>query len=326
MPTSRNQALSFLLSCFLSAPLLSQNLVPNGSFEEGVTCPTGTANLESECLHWYFSLVPDDFWQPTPDWYHTCAESDFFSPPNVVFGFKEPFDGDGYAGIATYDVIQFDSEYKEVIGVELIEQLETGQNYLVEFWVASLLPGGSLELMVTNNIGFNFSTHRNYHTDFFPINRSHFSVDTIIGFADDWTHVSAEFEADSAYSFLHIGNFYDDDSTLISSEITAPDGAYYVIDAVSVTPVLTSTLRKDDEQMIRIFPNPTINELFIENQHSSDRLDRIEIYSQCGKKLYEKRRLNSSKFKFNTGFLESGTYILLIETNKTVYYEKFLKM
>lgn len=321
-PTAR-RVLGLLTFCFFGSQVSSQNLVPNGSFEEGMNCPTFIANLQDECADWFFSIVPEDEMQPTPDWFHTCSEVDLLSPPDVAFGFQEPADGDGYAGIVTYRVSQNPPDYREIIGVELTESLEVGNSYLVKFKLSSLETAGYY--LVNDKIGFNFSTHPTYEREAFPLNQSHFAIDTILTFSNEWTEVSVVFEADSAYNYLHIGNFFDDDNTNIVAESEFSQSGYYVIDEVSVTEALLSTHYSGDSNEIVLFPNPASTYLSVKNKMDLSEID-ITIYSITGLQVH-KIHLHefNDQIKIDISNLKPGSYFFQLVTSKYMYNEVFIK-
>jgi hypothetical protein len=302
----------------------AQNLVPNGSFEEGINCPSFIANLDEECLNWYASIVLEDASKPTPDWFHSCSELDGLAPPDVVFGTQLPADGDGYAGIVTYDSISSIENYREIIGTQLTSSLIQGQEYLVEFKVSSLI---STDFAVaTNNIGFNFSTHQYFFAPAFPTNTSHFSIDSILTLSDEWTQVSQVFLADSNYNYLHIGNFYDDASTDVSGETEVSHLAYYVIDDVAVSQLLNSYSQEDRLGPYSIYPNPVRNTLKV-NLKERNFVNRLRIHSLAGKMLFQENlERNLNTISIDVSSLLEGIYFLVLETNNQLYYEKFIKL
>ena len=203
------RVLGILAFCFFGSQLYSQNLIPNGSFEEGINCPSTIGNITEECTAWYASLIDNEGPNPTPDWFHECSEFDLLAPPDIAFGYQLPYEGGGYVGLATFSSNH--SEAREIVGVELLEPLAIGETYLVEFFLTEVSNIGFA--IFTNNIGYNFSTHPFYDVANFPINTSHFSIDTVVHSSSEWTQVISEFTADSNYTHFHIGNFYDDAST-----------------------------------------------------------------------------------------------------------------
>jgi hypothetical protein len=198
-----------------------------------------------------------------------------------------------------------------------------GNTYSVSF---KFSPTTTLEeiAVVTNNFGFNFSTHQYYDTDNFPINISHFSIDTIVPITGQWYEVSEIFEADSNYQFFHIGNFYTNQET---SAIPASENAfhsYYLVDEV----VISSSLNQvsHDKLKPRVFPNPTRGFLHIQNSPFVE-ITRISVLNSSGITVYQEDKLNyENLIKINITNLPNGVYTILFETPKTISYEKVIKI
>jgi len=317
---------NFFLTTLLSICTLlgqAQNLVPNGGFEEG-NCMGYPGNLV-ECNDWFSSLTP--FEETTPEWFHSCIDDDNFSTPDVAFGSQIPFD-QGYAGLAIYpdSPVPEAANYREIIGVQLTQSLEEGAFYLVQFKFSPIVSSQQFAIL-TNNFGFNFSTHPHYNSDGFPINTSHYAIDTIVPLSEDtaWYEISEVFEADSAYEYLHIGNFYSDDQTSTTYNSENSFLAYYVVDQVSVslTLDLPENLQKDN---LLIYPNPTSDNLVI----SLPEIIEYGILTVCnleGVNLFEHQFSNGlNEYPIDVTGLRAGTYFILIETPKLTIHEKFIKL
>lgn len=70
----------------------------------------------------------------------------------------------------------------------------------------------------------------------FPINnQSLFHSDSILTDTVNWIKLSTSFIADSAYQYLIIGNFYDDNNTDTLSVNNIGNVGYYYIDDVCLT-------------------------------------------------------------------------------------------
>ena len=117
--------LVFLLMAWISFGVIkTQNLVPNGSFDEVVDCEMqfgvfspgwGTANNFG-----------------TPDHYHLCSEEDLLQPPEILWcNYLLPRSGDGFAGVCTYGAYP-----REYLQIELTETLEPNRWYYVEMYVS----------------------------------------------------------------------------------------------------------------------------------------------------------------------------------------------
>lgn len=104
----------------------SQNLVPNGGFEEYRKCPKGLGDLE-KCNGWF---SPNN---GTPDFFAKCYTRDLrtVGVPNNYFGLLAPFHGANYAGILN------GQQEKEYIMVQLSEPLIAGKRYCVRFRAAT---------------------------------------------------------------------------------------------------------------------------------------------------------------------------------------------
>src|SRR5687768_8248495 len=90
--TSRLVTTAFFV--LFSVLLFSQNLVPNGSFEDTVSCPDNPGQV-SRSVGWtnYSGSV---------DYYNSCASAGFVSTPENIYGYQNPADGNAYIGIVTY--------------------------------------------------------------------------------------------------------------------------------------------------------------------------------------------------------------------------------
>jgi hypothetical protein len=70
---------------------LSQNLLPNPSFEDTVHCPTNQGQVVNAKGWWSV--------RATPDYYNECvANGNLVSVPNTMFGHKYPATGHAFMG------------------------------------------------------------------------------------------------------------------------------------------------------------------------------------------------------------------------------------
>ncbi len=247
----------FLLLLLFSPLVRAQlNLVPNPSFEDTVYCPFGTNQFDA-CANWL------NFGN-SPDYFNACT---YLGLPNSVFGFQYAHSGNAYAGAAFYRGPNTPNSpnYREPIGIELLSNLIIGQKYFVSFFVVNAaINNGSI---ACNKQGINFYTVP-FDSCCAPplINTAKFYSDSILTDTINWTKINGSFIADSAYKYLSISNFFDDNNTdtLITSPFSIPYHAYYYIDDVCVT---TDSLFNDTwtglnqlegkTDIIDIFPNPS---------------------------------------------------------------------
>lgn len=208
----------------------AQNLVPNHSFEDTVTCPVGTNHFQSV----------DAWFSPTsasPDYYNRCYGE---LPPGSFgggipandWGYQEAQDGDAYAGFATFGEPDLDhSIFREYIAIELTEELDLGKDY---YWCMYISLIDSVEYF-SNNIGIALTKEE--VTDFsFPYILLDLPVygnwDTPFNDYVNWTKIGGVFTAKGGEKYLYIGNFFNDEETdatkFQDNDRGGPGAAYYI--------------------------------------------------------------------------------------------------
>ncbi|MBK5285725.1 MAG: hypothetical protein JJE25_10010, partial [Bacteroidia bacterium] len=112
----------FLLSQFCFA----QNLVPNSSFEDTVSCPSA---LIDNAVGW-------SSYRGSPDYFNSCNNQSLssYGAPSNYWGFQFARTGNAYVGLSTYTSLT--STWREYIGIQLSQSLIIGQQYFVSFFVS----------------------------------------------------------------------------------------------------------------------------------------------------------------------------------------------
>jgi hypothetical protein len=213
-----------LLILFISTARLQAqiNLVPNPSFEDTVYCPFGLDQMNA-ATGW-------SSFRNSPDYFNGCNNFNGIGTPNTSFGFQYPHSGQAYIGLITYRKYNSSSgyNYREFAGAALNMPLQLGAKYYFSFYVVA---AERISGYLSNNIGLRFFTLSFSNLNPAPIdNFSHFKVDTILTDSLNWYKFSGSFIADSNYSHVCIGNFYDYLSTDTISFNSLPDYAYYFVD------------------------------------------------------------------------------------------------
>lgn len=215
---------SFYLWIGIPLSLFSQNLVPNGDFEEYTQLPNQQGQL-ANCKHWINPTFS------TPDYFHSAASpSSGFQLPNTNFAKVAPYSGNGIAGL--FIVV---GDYREYISVELIRPLKKGKSYTLSFAHTN----GSDDYFAScgsNRFGIYFSKSipYNYSMSTIPvvpqIEIPYYCWDTI------WQDESFTFVADDDYTTLTFGNFYENDetTTIEMTPATTIGNAYFFIDKVEL--------------------------------------------------------------------------------------------
>ena len=301
-----------------------QNLVPNPGFEEYNSCPNSLNQIDRSENWKNFGA--------SPDYYNECSDPGNMSVPFNFYGYQNAANGNAYAGIVTWakdDSPQTYQDIREFIGVELTTPLIINQKYYVSFKTNFTL--NEFETgYATNKIGVRFSMNEfdPVNQNYVPINNSaHIYSDEIISDTLGWTSIKGSFIADSAYNFLTVGNFFQNnaiDSIVFDENLF---GSYYYIDDVCVS--LDSNLCHgqlgnsmiDDQPKVQVYPIPATDIINISIQNNS--IITIEILSLTGKIVYfeETTQQNNS---IDLSSLEKGIYILNIRQESGLISKKII--
>ena len=255
-----------------------QNLVPNPSFEEYSICPDGYG-LVDYALDWHIT-------KGSPDYFNACAgSSGEFSVPNNNFGNQLAASGMGYIGFLNWTAV---NPFYEHFGTTLTSPLIVGATYYLSFKINTA--GDSINSGVaTNKMGFRF-TNVMYDFNSNPSpndNVAHLYENTIIYDTVNWITVSGTFIADSAYTNIVIGNFFEYDSIDTTIVHYTASASYYFIDDIYVShQPQTSGLELNGVINIPVIsPNPTNGILSIKSELPIEELLIIDISGNVIKKM-----------------------------------------
>lgn len=295
----------------------SQNLVPNPSFEEYSSCPDGQCQIY-KCTGWFSSGF-------TPDYLNTCALDWGVGVPQNGWGFQYAASGNAYAGMFCFGP-EFESNSREYLSIQLSNQLIIGDKYYVSFKI-------SLADRLTNNCGIDkfgvlFTKVSNeinpcsYSSNLIPLNFANIYSDSIIIDTVNWVSISGSFIADSAYKYINLGNFFDDEHTnFIVLDTLNPCLSYYFIDDICVsTDSVTCyniTTTKFNNLINEIYYDSYNKQIIIENPYgfTINYKDCI-ITDLLGKKLSFTLENLENKIFIKMYDCKKGVYILRISTNK----------
>ena len=317
----KNNFFYFLFFISFSITTTGQNIVTNPNFEQYTTCPDDWYQI-SYCQFW-------STYRETPDYYNTCSTNADFSPPNCATGFQYPHSGNAYAGF--YSFASNPPNDRELIGSPLLSSLVIGQKYFISFYIN--LSGQIQTTIASNNIGVKFSTVPYSYSNPAPINNSaHFYCNDIITDTVKWVRIKGSFIADSAYSYIIIGNFFDDNLT--DTILLSPSGntAYYFLDDVCVT---TDSLFNENwtgindqtisiSEKITIYPNPA-NDRVTVTSLKGEEITEIIISELTGRQVYYMHN-NSGIIEtdLDVSFLNFGNYVVTISTLINNYNKKLV--
>ncbi|HBF89479.1 MAG TPA: hypothetical protein DDX39_12635 [Bacteroidales bacterium] len=324
----------FAVSC-----AYSQNLVPNPSFENRVTC-----DIYGDCPTAPVICIAE-FWSSARgivEYYNSCSEninSPFFgynigsfSVPHNVSGNQNAVTGNAYAGILTHlGYNPNNSNEREWLKCKLVSPLVIGEKYYINFKV-SLADSANC---ATNNIGVLFSTNTIYQEVYIPLNNfAHFKTDEIIQDTTNWTFISGSFIADSAYNYMIIGNFFDYSLTDSIFYTDRPIGqifshssgcyAYYYIDDIYVSKdSLINNITLNNEQYLKLFPNPATEFINLTISNIITLPVKLILYDITGYCL-KTYIINSYNSVINILEFNSGIYNIQLLSKNKIYNQKLI--
>lgn len=198
----------------------AQNLVPNGSFEDKVSCPTYEGSFQSNVTDWIQIN--------TVDYFNTCG-SNGFNMPFTLHGYQDAYEGDAFAGIKTYSAVS----YREFIMVRLTENLQAGTAYCLSFYINH----ADSSFWSIDALGANFSVAplEDINLDTFVPSIT-CKADYLFEDTTTWVITGERYVATGGERYLTIGNFLNDERTTAEpTNIHGFEGtAYYYIDNVSL--------------------------------------------------------------------------------------------
>ncbi len=89
------------------------------------------------------------------------------------------------------------------------------------------------------------------------------------------------------------------------------------------TVVMSSGLEELGQNYLLLYPNPAIEGWF--NVYAPDPIQYCWIYDISGRLLYESAVSNPLQFRFDAQYLNSGTYLVKIQTGKGVFTSRFIR-
>ena len=302
-----NISLTVIMLLVMAANGLAQNLVPNPSFEDTISCPAGPGQIY-KTQNWVTCGNSSDY-------FNSCSDNNTsgVGVPLNLLGFQNAFTGNAYCGLWTYSDASF---YREFIGTYLTQPLMAGNTYYVSFKCATGSPNTGA-CVNTDKLGVRFSTFQPDSANLPSINNvAHVYTDNVVSDTSNWTTISGFFTADSNYTFLTIGNFFDDFNT----DTLNPYGnsiAYYYIDDVYVTDSTTSIADLNNQnKKINIYISS--GKLIVNTKKP---IKRLLIYDISGKLVLNKNNLSAND-SININKISNGIYIIKIKTSNSEYIQK----
>lgn len=297
------KCLLFLLLIVFNAKYVGQvNLVMNPSFETYTACPTLSGDV-NKAIGWDAALY-------SPDYFHECSPITQAQTPLNYFGYQSAKNGSAYCGFYSFDASTL--FYREILIGTLSQSLVPNQKYFVTFYV-SRADSNYLIGYSTNNIGVKFTKVKQIAT---PINNTaHIFSNVVITDTVNWTKISGSFVADSSYSYIMFGNFFDNTNSIISNDGNG-NIAYYYIDEICVSTdslyaenyITTGFVEHNHSMDIKIFPNPANSDFEISGIEKNE---IIKVFDNLGNLKFKESNVGIKKLKINCESWNSGLYFVI---------------
>lgn len=302
-------------------------MVPNPSFEDTIACPTGAGQVW-KAEHWYVA-------EKTPDYFNECCTNPAFAVPNsTLWGHRYPATGFAFCGFMCYSTI--DTFYREKIGTQLTSALSVGEKYFVSFKLTTTTRYNTSG--ASNKIGALFSTTQHTSNNPSPTkNYCQMWVDSIITDTTNWVNVWGTFIADSAYTYLTLGNFFTNAHTDTLRFWEPPPQtsyflqSYYFIDDICVSqdsgeciasPVALNVLHERKREL-KVYPNPANEYIIIETE--IDESSVVELYSTQGILILARSIPRGwYQFRIDVGELKNDVYFLKVNGNNRNFTNKIV--
>lgn len=318
---------TFIVLILALQAAIGQNLVPNPSFEDTVFCPSTISDINLSSGWSSYSN--------TPDYFNSCSTNNDFSVPQNGWGYQNASHCNSYAGLWAY-YHPFSKNGREYIGRELSNELIVGNKYFVSVKVCL----AEISNCGINKIGILFSTTPFSQTQPFLVNNApHVFTNEILTDTNNWKDITGSFIADSAYKYIIIGNFFDDnnsDTVIIAPEQYFGYGAYYYIDDICVSldsstcnPFIyncnSNVMNINYDDWIRIFPNP-FNDITFLKFNTREHCDfvLVSITDIFGKTILYNKIEYRQKIEISRNNLPAGVYILTVTFNNKSLRQKIV--
>ncbi|MES2397854.1 MAG: gliding motility-associated C-terminal domain-containing protein [Bacteroidota bacterium] len=280
------------------------NLVPNFSFEDTITCPSGLNQIYN-AIGW---SNPSNSINSNSDYFNSC-NSGFLSTPANAFGYQNTKTGNGYAGFYAFN-LAFPNAY-EYIETMLADTLKKDTVYCVSLYLSLSEISG----YCTNNIGIYFSNNLvTTTTEIILVTPQLINTIVVLSDKDEWMKVEWQYTALGGEKYITIGNF---NSTGTSDTVyvggSVPDGSYYYIDDVFVGKCEDNTTTNITIPNIFTPNNDGINDVFKIASQNITSLN-CKIYNRWGILVRELTKINEAWDGLTTSGVkcENGVYYYVV--------------
>ncbi|MBL0053537.1 MAG: T9SS type A sorting domain-containing protein [Bacteroidetes bacterium] len=298
---------------------LSQNLVPNGNFENTIPYNSNPCPACIDSVNPWFMGLNDE----SPDYFNGQYGLSLLGlgVPMNFWGCQFAKSGVAYAGFAPYHPWGFTREY---LSVSLLYPLLKNHNYFLRFYVsfadsckyATDRVGAYLSVDTPNFVNVNFGL----------IPQVENLKGNIISDSMNWTPIVGYYMAQGGEKVLTFGNFYNNANTQITMlPYNNPwYGSYYYLDEVSLIDCTATFIQEIELPQFNLYPNPATDILNIQSEQG---FARLLFYNSVGDVALQFSQTLETNFACDVAILPKGIYIVAIEDKYgRMVYKKFVKM
>jgi len=227
------------------------------------------------------------------------------------------------AGIFVYTIDGLNQ--REYLQIDLDSPMNIGNAYKVSFYVSL----ADFTESSINSLSVHLSTIPVLSSDDQPLDVIPQIVESdFIDDINEWVLITDTIVADDNYSYMTIGNFYDDASTMTQANPSASNepgtyGAYYFVDDVTVEEIVLTNTRDFDDNQFEIYPNP-VND-FVVVKFSKNNNFIVKIFNLQGMLLFSQKVYNQDTLSVDFSKFPVRSYLVQVQEENNTFVQKVVK-
>jgi len=279
-------------------------MVHNYSFEQDTACPTTTGHIDY-ASEWFPAGAGADY-------FDSCCNNCTVDVPLNYMGYQGAYPGGhAYAGFYLYK--EYVSNYRGYIQGTL-DPLTTGHYYRVRIHLS-----GSSQMQYgcpCPQVYFYINQTLPANNQVLPFHPQFVYLQDVGGDTINWFVPNKIIYADSAYTKMLIGNFYDDaNSHPTNNPFQYPitpeaHAAYTYIDEISVVDITTAYLAglEEEQQKVTVYPNPLTEYATFSFSNPQAQPHTLAVYNMQGIQARTIGDITSNEVVFKRDELPAGYY------------------
>ena len=323
-----NKALKFFIVLYFPLIGVTQNLIPNYSFEDTALRVTPlylpadwtAANLEG----WEYFTPHQKQFRP------------LFSVPNNIAGTQVAKTGSAYAGLYLYGLYSSIRDgIREYLQVKLRQPLMFDSTYCFQLYISL---GDTFQYASKNMIGVYFSSNQVYgnyshHLPYIP--QLVVSPNTFITDKINWVKIDMQYKAQGGEEYITIGNFNDTnyiDTTFVAgggNQFWAASSFYYLDDiwlsSCDSLPesLITAVNEPFLKQKFKVYPNPFQEQITVHYEGNENLV--YQLFNSLGQEVAVQIQSFNHRTLLSVGNLPKGLYWLRVSDGEQEETFKLVK-